>query len=101
MAFHKSNRRQSVFSPRASTYLVGALNGQTAPTTLTVSLSRQFRLFSPVIVGVPGGLPSGVSVSANLLPPTGPAAAGNPTQLQIVLGGTGSITTGDLLVTQC
>lgn len=102
MPFQRGNQRQSVIEPRAITYLSGALTGQTAPTSLTVNLPRQFRQFSPVIVMVPGGLPAGVTVSAHLLPPTTPAASGGRPRLQIELGGTGAIpaASADLLVTQ-
>lgn len=102
MPFHKGNQRQSVVEPRAITYLTGALTGQTAPTTLTVNLPRQFRQFSNIIVGVPGGLPAGVTLSASLLPPTGPAVQGNRPRLHIDLGGAGAIpaASADLLVTQ-
>lgn len=101
MAFAKGNRKQSVFAPRASVYLLGALNGRTAPVSFIVELPRQFRLFSPVIVGVPQGLPSGHTISANLLPAEGPQAAGHRPRLQVELSGTGTITEGDLLVNQC
>lgn len=102
MAFQRGNQRQSVFAPRAITFLAEVLKGKAAPSTTTVNLPRQFRLFSPVIVGVPGGLAAGQTISANMLPPTGPAEAGNRPRLQIEVGGTGTVPgDGDLLVTQC
>lgn len=102
MAFHRGNQRQAVFSPRAIFFLAGALRGKTAPASDTLTLPRQFRLFSPVIVGVPSGLGTGQTISANLLPPTTPAATGGTLRLQVELGGTGTVPgDGDLLVTQC
>lgn len=102
MPFHRGNQRQSVVEPRAIIYLTGALTGQTAPATLTVNLPRQFRQFSPVIVGVPGGVPAGVTLQASLLPPTTPASKGGLPRLHIDLGGAGAIpaASADLLVTQ-
>jgi|SRR5215469_13013611 len=101
MAFHEGNRTQSVFAPRATAYFVGALTGRVAPTSFTINLPRQFRLFSPVIVGVPQGLPGGHTISAQILPAIGPQAKGNPLRLQVELGGTLTVSQGDLLVTQC
>lgn len=99
-AFAAGNRKQSVFSPRASVYVVGALTGKTAPTSFIIEAPRQFRLFSPLLVGVPQGLPGGHTISANLLPATTPQASGGRLRIQIELGGTGAITEGDVLVNQ-
>lgn len=102
MAFHRGNQRQSVFAPRAIAYFPGLLNGRIAPSHFIVDLPRQFRPFSPVIVGVPQGLSGlGITLVANILPSDGPQSAGNPPRLQVTMTGLGDIDTGDLLVTQC
>lgn len=100
MPFQPGNRRQCVFPSRAIQYLVGALNGRTAPVQFTLELNPQFRQIGAIITAAPEGLAHDVGLTANLLPPTTPRAQGGRPRLQVNLTGTGSVS-GDLLVIEC
>ena len=95
MAFKRSNNKPSVISPRAIHYVTGGLTGGSKK----VPLPQSFQPLGPVIVAAPNGLPTGVSVTASVVPPAPPLsyAKGDPPELQITITGTA---TGDLLVTQ-
>lgn len=66
---------QSVFPPRAIAYLTAAVSG-------VVNLPRQFRGTGPLLAY---SVPPGESVTAFLMPPTGPMSAGNPPRATLTL----------------
>jgi hypothetical protein len=89
MAFLESSvatKTQSVWSPRAITYLHHQSSG-------TVTLPRQFHGVGPLLAF---SVPSGQQVVAWLLPPLGPRADGFPPRAQLVV--TGAAT--DVVVTE-
>lgn len=89
MPFKKGNNRQSVFAPRAITLKTNQASG-------TITLPRQFREFSPILVTVPPWGTTGASVTnVRWLARTGPASAGNGPRIQLTLSAA-----TDVLITQ-
>lgn len=81
-----ATKTQSVFAPRAITYLHGQASG-------AVDLPRQFHGFGPLLAF---SVPSGQQVTAFLLPPEGPRADGFHPRAQVTV--TGGST--DLVITE-
>lgn len=84
-----ATRRQSVFPPRAQTYVKQATSGQ------TVLLPRDFKGFGALLAY---SVPLGVEVTAVMLPPAGPRALNNPFRASLEYDDTGGAK--DVVITE-
>ena len=71
-----ATKTQSVFPPRAITYVTGATTGS------TINLPRQFHGIGALLAV---SVPLGKAVSAYMLPPTGPRSKGNPPRATLTI----------------
>lgn len=80
LATSVATKKQNVFPPRASIYIKNASG--------TVNLSRDFKGFGALLAY---SVPLGQTVTAIMLPPTGPRSKGHPFRAQITGGGGGDV----------